>query len=536
MIKDKITEKIYFDSANIAESYSGVVLPLTCSFASMVYKQVYMDLLNMSGVSRAKLEKHSDIFSNLLGFYYGRMYYNMNNWYHMAEFVPGYKRNKDNFELMITSNIKEGVDRVVEPSFFLKIFYIPIVFLKVLTFGITSHFFKISVEKNLKRIRNYDFSVLNHSQSIELFNDLNKSLLRKWYITLENDFFVMTYMGILKKMLNEQDLQKAIIFQSKATEQVNAIINLSKSFQTDLEIWSTIEADNVKKFNTLVQGDIKLSEKLREYMDTFGGRFANELKLESVGIEEDTTKLFSVLKIYSKSEPIFTNTDYKISSGFIKKIIVFIALSKFKKFASRREKFRLLRSNTFAMARKLFRHIGDILVSEGKIDHKDDIFYLELDEILVTDELTKNSLLEKIKDRKNKYSSYDMKNPPSHFISVDGSMPFSDKSEGDVGDVIQASPASSGIIKGRAKVFKEFYIPNVIDFDILVTSHTDPGWTSLIALSKGLIIEHGGVLSHASIVARELGIPAVIGATNATNYIKDYSIVEINGSTGLIKK
>jgi pyruvate,water dikinase len=78
-------------------------------------------------------------------------------------------------------------------------------------------------------------------------------------------------------------------------------------------------------------------------------------------------------------------------------------------------------------------------------------------------------------------------------------------------------------------------MPTEIDFDILVTSHTDPGWTSLIALSKGLIIEHGGVLSHASIVARELGIPAVIGATNAVSYLKDNQIVEINGSMGTIK-
>ena len=100
---------------------------------------------------------------------------------------------------------------------------------------------------------------------------------------------------------------------------------------------------------------------------------------------------------------------------------------------------------------------------------------------------------------------------------------------------MQARPASPGVVRGKVKVFKDFAMPPRIDFDILVTSHTDPGWTSLIALAKGLIIEHGGGLSHASIVARELGIPAVIGAENAVSTFQDYQMVEIDGSSGSIK-
>ena len=79
-------------------------------------------------------------------------------------------------------------------------------------------------------------------------------------------------------------------------------------------------------------------------------------------------------------------------------------------------------------------------------------------------------------------------------------------------------------------------MPKEIDFDILVTKHTDPGWTALIALSKGLIIEHGGVLSHASIVARELGIPAVIGVRHATDTYRDGESVRIDGTTGTVER
>ena len=78
-------------------------------------------------------------------------------------------------------------------------------------------------------------------------------------------------------------------------------------------------------------------------------------------------------------------------------------------------------------------------------------------------------------------------------------------------------------------------MPNKIDFDIMVAKFTDPGWTPLIGISKGMIIEHGGMLSHASIVSRELGIPTIIGVTGATRVLKTGQMVEINGSTGQIE-
>src|SRR3990167_9890566 len=223
----------YFDSANIAESYSGIVLPLTCSFAKMVYEQVYTDLLRMSGVSRRKLEQHSHVFENLLGFFYGRMYYNMNNWYRMAEFVPGYRRNKENFELMITSNIKQDVATSIKPSPILAVFYPIIVAAKVAVFGITSARFKSDVKKHLHWLREHDFYSLTYTECIDLFNNINENLLRRWYVTLENDFFVMTYLGILKKMLGEEHLQEALVFPSKATEQVTALAFLSKKMSED---------------------------------------------------------------------------------------------------------------------------------------------------------------------------------------------------------------------------------------------------------------------------------------------------------------
>ncbi len=167
----------YFDSANIAESYSGIVLPLTQSFAKMVYAQVYTDLLRMSGVPAKKLKQHSKIFENLLGFFYGRMYYNMNNWYLMAAFVPGYKRNKENFELMITSNIKQDITTSIKPSLMFSLIYPLIVISKVSIYGFTAKHFKITVTNELNKLQDKDFNQLQYQDCIKLFGVINKSFI-----------------------------------------------------------------------------------------------------------------------------------------------------------------------------------------------------------------------------------------------------------------------------------------------------------------------------------------------------------------------
>jgi len=525
----------YFDSANIAESYSGIVLPLTCSFAKMVYERIYKDLLRKSGISNKKIEKHSTIFENLLGFFYGRMYYNMNNWYLMAAFAPGYKMNKQNFERMITSNVKQNIQTSIKPSLLFRLIYPEILAYKIVTYKHTAHSFKRGVKKGLERLHLLDFSKLKYEECINLFNGINRDFLHKWYVAVENDFFVMTYLGILSKLVNESQLQDILIFQSKATQQVNSLSRLSQEMSKIDSLWEAILSNNVSEFYNQLNLHPKVNSLYNEYLYTFGGRFANELKLESIGTDEDLTKLFVVLKAYKNYKTYKSNKAPIIQLPFARNAFMKIILSQFKKYASQREEFRLLRSNTFGMTRKLFRRIGEILAEKDIIEKEEHVFYLELDEILDISILKSKNTKEIIASRKQKYEEYKKVTPPTYFVATKGELPTVSTTKQGFHKMIYAKGASSGIIKGKVKIFKDFFMPEKIDFDILVTSHTDPGWTALMGLSKGLIIEHGGILSHASIVAREIGIPAVIGASNVVSSLKDGQIVEIDGYKGTIK-
>lgn len=102
--------------------------------------------------------------------------------------------------------------------------------------------------------------------------------------------------------------------------------------------------------------------------------------------------------------------------------------------------------------------------------------------------------------------------------------------------VIKGLPASSGRASGKAKIilsveaFHKFKLG-----DILVTRDTNPEWTPLLALAKAVVTDTGGVLSHAAIISREYGIPAVVGTNNATEVLKDNDKIEVDGSEGLVR-
>jgi phosphohistidine swiveling domain-containing protein len=95
---------------------------------------------------------------------------------------------------------------------------------------------------------------------------------------------------------------------------------------------------------------------------------------------------------------------------------------------------------------------------------------------------------------------------------------------------------SSGEITGRARVILDIHKTGALTKDeILVTLFTDPGWTPVLARVGGVITEVGGLLSHAAVIGREYGIPAILNVNGATKLIKDGSLIRINGKTGVIE-
>jgi rifampicin phosphotransferase len=94
---------------------------------------------------------------------------------------------------------------------------------------------------------------------------------------------------------------------------------------------------------------------------------------------------------------------------------------------------------------------------------------------------------------------------------------------------------SSGVTEGRARVILNMEDADLEDGDILVTTFTDPSWTPLFVSIKGLVTEVGGLMTHGAVIAREYGLPAIVGVEHATKLIKDRQRIRVNGTDGYVE-
>ncbi|MCQ6358206.1 phosphoenolpyruvate synthase [Bacillus cereus] len=174
------------------------------------------------------------------------------------------------------------------------------------------------------------------------------------------------------------------------------------------------------------------------------------------------------------------------------------------------------------------------LVQNSVIHEIEDIYYLtfeELHEVVCTNKLD----YKVINNRKNEHKLYEKLTPP-RVITSDGEIITGKyKRENLPAEAIVGLPVSSGVIEGRARVILNMEDANLEDGDILVTAFTDPGWTPLFVSIKGLVTEVGGLMTHGAVIAREYGLPAVVGVENATKLIKDGQRIRVHGTEGYIE-
>jgi rifampicin phosphotransferase len=174
------------------------------------------------------------------------------------------------------------------------------------------------------------------------------------------------------------------------------------------------------------------------------------------------------------------------------------------------------------------------LVQNNLISEKEDIFYLpfeELHEVVRTNKLD----YQLIRKRKDDYKFFEKLTPP-RVITSDGEIITGQyKRENLPAQAIAGLAVSSGVIEGRARVILNMEDAELEVGDILVTSFTDPGWTPLFVSIKGLVTEVGGLMTHGAVIAREYGLPAVVGVENATKLIKDGQRIRVHGTEGYIE-
>jgi len=178
--------------------------------------------------------------------------------------------------------------------------------------------------------------------------------------------------------------------------------------------------------------------------------------------------------------------------------------------------------------------VAEQLVQDGVIRDQEDIYYLSFDELR---EVVRTRTLDwrVVDKRKEAYKWYEKLTPP-RVITSDGEIIVGKYHRNHLpAQAMVGLSVSSGVIEGRARVILNMASANLEEGDILVTSFTDPGWTPLFVAIKGLVTEVGGLMTHGAVIAREYGLPAVVGVENATRLIKDGQRIRVNGTEGYIE-
>jgi pyruvate,water dikinase len=174
------------------------------------------------------------------------------------------------------------------------------------------------------------------------------------------------------------------------------------------------------------------------------------------------------------------------------------------------------------------------LVQANVLREKEDIFYLrfqELQEVVRTNRADAKL----IGQRKEAFRSYHALTPPRVLTSdgegITGAYRRDDLPTG----ALVGLAVSAGTVEGRARVILDIAEANLEAGDILITAYTDPSWTPLFVAIKGLVTEVGGLMTHGAVIAREYGLPAVVGVVHATQLIRDGQRIRVNGTDGYVE-
>ncbi len=557
----RISHLRLWDCSNISESFPGIVLPLTFSIAKHGYMLAYKAQSYSAGLSWYELEAQHRTFDAMIGIFNGRLYYNLLNWYKFISLFPGGRTNQQFLDEQIATQGESIYQAPQKQSlafrfkFFFRVLYRATFFIRELN-GFYARFERF--EREMARMpKGGDSQTL-----MQQYSHIEQTIVPHFGRSVDNDFFVMIYHGWLKKLLAKwlpnQSFEQTNIIGSisgvLSAEQAMSLYVLAKGFRNDKKAFDLLQKSDYASLDAYLK-DTKLQAEINRYTENFGHRFAGDQKIEVKNPTLELYGIYKLMKAYVKLDEtkVKDRLDNNVTAsrtverrvestlGLGQRIVYQFLLSRLKHHLRIREKNRLIRGKIYGYMRELFPKVGQALVDEDVLKEANDIFYLEIEEVyqLMQGTLITNDLQDRIEKRKQAYKEFAKTDMPDRFITkglpslekiepVSAGMPVSSSKS------IPGLVSSPGTVEGRAVVLSEPKIPTE-PYDIIIARHTDPGWTPLIALAKGVVVEYGGMLSHAAIVTRELGIPSIIGVKDVTSLVKSGMRVRINTQTSSLE-
>jgi pyruvate,water dikinase len=423
------------------------------------------------------------------------------------------------------------------------------------------------VERDAKQRLNRDLSGMNDGDIFkEAGHMIDQTIMKVW------PTFVWYGFGFLGYDIAKFSVRK---WPEIHTENFLAgLLPANKTTETALEIWKLTEGAPESVRRVFLESDLnqileklegfiegkEFLKRLKIFLDSYGHRSAMEFDVTVPRWKEEPDFVLQMLKNYFSHKPGDLNPPEhfqkqvkerqaliqlarkRLSKGFFNRIFPLRrwlfewGLRILRDFYPFRENAKFYIMMVWQRAREMYLEVGKRFKATGLLDDEKDLFYIsfpEIERISRGEWRNVTEIRKRIEDRKAEIEKWRSFNPPL-IIRSDGKKVGVEQQISR--DVLRGAPASHGRIKARARVIMD---PSrgagMEKGEILVAPFTDPGWTPLFLTAGGLVMEIGGMMSHGAVVAREYGIPAVVGVKGATQTIKNGDVIEVDGGAGEVR-
>ena len=566
------------DNSNISESFPGICLPLSESFAGEMYSGIFTSLGRR--FLGKKVSSYEELFQRMVGGFSGRMYYEISSWYDILRLLPFSRKIIPVWQGMLGVSNEEISFSKKRPSFFLKC---RIAFL-------FCYYFFVSQRKMKELDRFFQERYASYSKRVDeeedaqalyrIFLEMKEDLLREWDITLINDMvsFISTHLYGKKTAFSLETM--------KPVRALSALKTVAGKYGLDSEEYRREKKSYIFAYGDRIVGELKLetrtyrtNEELldRWILDSLETESAERYKLSEakhslrkVCVEKNCVETDSAEKDCEETSHMEKSSEQKQRKSFLYRLA--------ESSCNNREISRLHRTRCFGLMRRIVDKIGEKTIGF-------DVYYLSLDElkellfsgkdfslkiarekelrkayerlpvlsrVKLLGKVDRDPLAGEIRGLSYKFvkgkGSREEKSGKSEDIFSSESMNLERKEDikgqdvekgKEVGDSTPRVFFGRGVSKGifRGEILKINSLQEVRAMDakgkILLSYSTDPGWFPYLNMAGGLITERGSLLSHSAILARELEKPAVVNIPNIMAGLHSGDIVEIDGDLGI---
>jgi len=558
-----------WSSANVGENYPAEVSPFTWSVVDRFRSRYFDSLAERLWVPEACRAALRPVLDNLLGVHRGRVHYNLSSWYRMFAQLPAGESLRRSFDRYIDQPVPftgptEETDLPSVPAWRM----VPALIRRYAMLDRSMATFVRRFHDHRRGWRRQLGEARSPGEAGKVLGRITAFLDTDWGDAALADFSAMVFPALLQSAaaawLSPEAAGRAPGLlrglRLKSTEALKLLHGLGAWISARPDLLELLHAERDAELVAALDGEGRVL--WQAFLQEFGGRCYQELLLTSPTFEERPDLAWHLVRgalAAGAADPAAREaTEVEARERLTRELLGRLPLWKRPLFArlvkdarravAAREQVRLCQGLLYGELRRAALAVGRGLVEQGRLERPEDVFQLEASEVerlLRGRFLYPETIPALIRARREAAAraSAHPRTLPSFFVAVEGT-----EYEGRLDEVV-SPPAPGGarrwrgvgVSPGSATGIARVIVDPVKQAgqlrpgDVLVARATDPGWTPLFLIASAAVVERGGMLSHAAIVAREVGIPVVVEVAQATSTLVDGERVRVDGNTGVVE-